>query len=258
MISQHYFSFAFYIPRILILCKNWDEYLYNYVFRKKRPAEYVFRNGLRLIDNAGTMAGTLAVVFVRREYGVPRNGKVIVDIGANMGCFSIFAAEVNKGAVILCYEPELHNYEMLKENILVNDLQNRVSAYQCAIAGDRETKEMNLHESPLNSLVIGAQSLRRQTVNCIMLSDIISNNNLTQIDFLKINCEGAEYDIIERCPDVDIRKVQTLRLEYHNIDDETRNGLWLAEHLKKRGFAIKRFTTYRKESGFIWACRDDC
>jgi FkbM family methyltransferase len=256
MISQHYFTFPLYIPRTWRLFKNWPEYLFNYLLRRQQPAEYRLRNGDRLIDSAGTMAGTLAVVYLRREYGLPHDARVIVDIGANMGCFSVFAAQLCQAATVLCYEPESGNFERLNKNITVNHLQGRVHAYQYAVSGDGGTKELSLGESPLNSLVINSPSQRRQRVDCITLSDIIANQNLLQIDFLKLNCEGAEYEIIEQCPESDIVKLRKIRLEYHNFGDKQRNGRYLVGLLKQRGFTIERFTTYRNESGFIWASRE--
>jgi FkbM family methyltransferase len=256
MISQNYFTFPFYIPRILQLFNNWPEYLFNYLSRRHQPAVYRLRNGTRLIDSAGTMAGTLAVVYLRREYGLPHDARVIVDIGANMGCFSIFAADLCKNATILCYEPESKNFEILSKNITENHFQDRVHAYQYAVAGDAGSRELIVGESPLNSLVINSQSSRRQPVSCITLSEIMTGHNLPKIDFLKINCEGAEYEIIERCSESDIAKLRKIRLEYHDFGDKQRNGQYLVGLLRERGFLIERFTTYCKESGFIWASRN--
>ena len=61
MISQHYFTFPFQIPRVIGQIRNWPLYLSNYLLRRKQPAEYEMRNGFRLIDGRGTLAGTIAV-----------------------------------------------------------------------------------------------------------------------------------------------------------------------------------------------------
>lgn len=255
MISQHYFTFPFYVPRVYRLFKNWPVYLYNYLLRRNQPAEYRLRCGIRLVDNAGTLAGTLAVVFVRREYGLPSEARVIVDVGANMGCFALFAAECCRNATVLCYEPEPANIKALNQNISINNLQDRVRAFHLAVAGSSGSKELNLVESPLNSLVVGDTSQRRLLVNCVTLSDIIAKHNLTKIDLLKVNCEGAEYEIIEHCSDNDLAKVHDIRMEYHNLSREAKDGRYLAKLLENRGFCINRFTNYRNKSGFIWASR---
>jgi hypothetical protein len=82
MIIQNYVTFPFYVPRIYSLWSNWPEYLFNYALRRHKPAEYRTRKGFRLIDGRGTLAGTLAEVFVRREYGSLERFRTIVDVGA--------------------------------------------------------------------------------------------------------------------------------------------------------------------------------
>ena len=93
LISKNYFTVPFYIPRVCRLCSNWHEYLRNYLLRKKTPANYRLRNGVRLIDDTGTLTGTVAVGFVRREYGTMSGFRTIVDIGAHVGIFAIYAAQ---------------------------------------------------------------------------------------------------------------------------------------------------------------------
>ena len=93
LISKNYFTFPFYVPRVCRLCSNWPEYLRNYLLRKKTPADYRLRNGVRLIDGTGTLTGAMAVVFVRREYGPMKGFRTIVEIGAHVGSFAVYAAQ---------------------------------------------------------------------------------------------------------------------------------------------------------------------
>lgn len=255
MISQHYFTFPFHIPRLCWLVRNWPQYLINYLSRRRRPAVYSLRNGGRLIDATGTLAGTFAVVFLRKEYGTPAGARTIVDVGANLGCFSVFAATECPEAIVYSYEPGASNFAVLGRNIAANNLQNRVRAYQMAIGGQEGKRELAVGESPMNSIVMKVDSSHSEIVRCTTLGEIMSSNGLSQIDFLKLNCEGAEYEIIERCPDSDLRKVGTIRMEYHAVDDARQTGKALAALLEAKGFKINRFTNYRNVSGFIWADR---
>jgi hypothetical protein len=83
----------------------------------------------------------------------------------------------------------------------------------------------------------------------------LTDQGLKTIDLLKINCEGAEYEILESCSDSELRRVPNIRLEYHNLDAENRNGDSLYRWLESRGYRIERFTRRLKNSGFIWAAR---
>jgi len=208
-----------------------------------------------LIDGRGTLAGTIAVVFIRREYGPMQDYRTIIDIGANMGCFTVYAALTCPNAEIYCFEPEERNFEVLTQNIAINSLEGRVRAFQCAIAASSGDREMAIGESPLNSLVPLEACGTHQTVRCTTLRDFFIQNKLETVDFLKMNCEGAEYEIFESCTREDFDRMPCIRLEYHNLGSAKQTGEWLAKHLESQGYQIEHFTCYLEESGFIWALR---
>jgi len=259
-LSQNLLTFPFYIHRTCRLFRNWPEYLANYALRRKKAAEYHLRDGYRIVDGTGTLAGTLAVVFIRREYGTFRDSRTIVDIGANMGSFAIYAAGACPNARILCFEPHSENFQFLRRNISINSLDQRITAFQCAVASTSGQRTFGLGQSPTHSLV-GAETGVSETVRCTTLAEIFSNHGLETIDFLKINCEGAEYEILESCTPEDFKRIANIRLEYHDLDGAKKDGRWISRYLESQGYRIQRFTRYIeksglfKESGFIWASR---
>jgi len=253
MISQNYFTFPYYFPSIIRQISNWPLYLFNYLMRRNRPAEYRLRTGFRLIDGRGTLAGTMAVVFIRREYGRMKDYRTIIDIGANMGAFAVYAGMNCPNATIYCFEPEERNFKILQKNIAINALEKRIHLFQCAVASSSGNRDMAVGESPLNSLVTTTDRKTIQSVRCTTLREFLKEQKLETLDLLKMNCEGAEYEILENCTRSDFEKMPRIRLEYHNIDGMKRNGKWLANYLKDEGYQIEHFTRYRNESGFIWA-----
>lgn len=254
MLSKHCFTFPFYLPRIYSLLRNWPEYLFNYVSRGNRPAEYLMRSGLRLRDETGALPGTMAVVFVRREYGPMERFRTIVDIGAHMGTFAIHAAQSCPDARVYCYEPEPRNFALLQQNIAINGLESRISAFQCAVASSKGPRDLAVGASLLNSFHIFPDGAGCQTVNCTTLKEIIERHHLETIDLLKMNCEGAEYEILESCSCGDFDRIANIRLEYHNLNAPN-SGEGLSGFLATRGYRIERFTRYMNRSGFIWAGR---
>ena len=213
------------------------------------------RNGFRLIDATGTLAGTIAVVFIRREYGRFENFRTIVDIGANMGSFALYAAISCPEAKIFCYEPVAENYGFLKRNLAINSLEKRVAAFQYAVAARSGRREIALGTSPTHSLLGIDCSAGHRLVECITLGDIINSQHLETVDLLKVNCEGAEYEILESCSRAELDHFPNIRLEYHNLDAFKRNGGWLSRFLESRRYKIESFSKYRDESGIIWARR---
>lgn len=253
MISQHYFTFPFHLPRVILQIRNWPLYLFNYLLRRNRPAEYMLRNGFRLIDDRGTLAGTIAVIYVRREYGRMQDYRTIVDIGANMGGFTVYAAQTCPNSKIYCFEPEERNFGILMRNIAINSLEARVHASQCAVASSTGYRAMAIGSSPTNSLVMNGACEKRQAVRCTTLREIFEQQKLETVDLLKMNCEGAEYEILEGCTRSDFERMPRIRLEYHNLNTVNQNGKCLAKYLKGKGYQIEHFTSPRDDSGFIWA-----
>jgi FkbM family methyltransferase len=255
MISQNYFTFPFYVPRICRLWRNWPRFLHNYVLRRDTPSEYQMRNGVRLVGGSRTLAGTIVVVFIRREYGRIEGFKTIVDIGANIGIFAVYAAQSSPDAQIYCYEPELFNFDTLRRNISINGFDHRISAFQCAVASAAGPRDLSVAESLSNSFHMVADGARLETVPCTTLQHILESQRLDGIDLLKMNCEGAEYEILEGCSSADFARIKNIRLEYHNLDAPRRNGESLSRFLRGQGYRIERFSRYLTTSGFIWAAR---
>jgi len=255
MISQNCFTFPLYLPRVCRIWRNWPEYLVNYVFRRNKRTEYRMRCGVRFIDDQGHLAGTLAVVFVRREYGKVDQFRTIVDIGANVGSFAIYAAQSNPNATVYCFEPESVNFDSLTRHVAINGLDDRVLAFQFAVASSTGERELAVSESLSNSFHMVSCGATMQPVACTTLGDIFEQQQLDTVDLLKMNCEGAEYEILEGCSNDVLDRISNVRLEYHNLPSTRRNGESLARFLSSRGFRIERFTRYFDTSGFIWAAR---
>ena len=91
-------------------------------------------------------------------------------------------------------------------------------------------------------------------VRCITLSQLIADNNLEKVDLLKLNCEGAEYEILYSSADC-LRRVDKVRLEYHNLDERRSNVTSLAGFLIQQGFRITQEYPYTDMDGFLWADR---
>ena len=70
-------------------------------------------------------------------------GEVLVDVGANVGMYSIWAAKT-RGAKVFAFEPEAQNYALLNRNIALNDLGDLVKAYCLALSDQSGYSELHL------------------------------------------------------------------------------------------------------------------
>lgn len=241
-----------YIPTVIRTLKNWPMYLLYYLGIRKGGGAFVFRNGVRLCDEEGTASGTIAVVFIRKHYGSVVDKLTVVDIGANIGTFSIYAASSDSGVRLYAYEPIPANYEILLKNIADNGYQSRITAFNMGVASKTEKRKIYLISSPEHSLFADAEQEDGISVDCLSLNDVIERNGISKIDLLKINAEGAEYEILYSAPRECFEKIDEIRLEYHEHETDRYNVDDLLSFLEQRGYTKTYFYEHKYKEGFVW------
>lgn len=244
-----------YIPAIICRISNWPSFMLNYLGFTNRGGTYYFRNGIEICDREGTLTGIIAVVFIRKNYGAIDNQNVIVDVGANIGVFSIYAATQAKNATVYAFEPVPANYELLVHNISTNGLNDRIRTFKLGVASNSGKRTIYLSSCTLHSLVDEQNQRGIESIDCISLEDIIKVNGLSKIDLLKINCEGAEYEILYSTQRECFEKISDIRLEYHNIDEDRNNVEHLKTFLESMGYQTAKLWVISQDDGFLWMRR---
>ncbi len=147
------------------------------------------------------------------------DGDVIVDIGANVGIVSIYLAKRFPNVKILAYEAHPHTYKNLLENIELNDVKNIVPHNLAVYSKDSDTLNITLDivNTGSSSCFKNDEGQITETVSTISLDTIIKNNNISNIRYLKIDCEGAEFDIIEGSKLIHEIPVQEIGIEIHSF-----------------------------------------
>jgi FkbM family methyltransferase len=155
---------------------------------------------------------------------------VIFDIGANVGTTTIILAEYFKNSIIYAFEPHPDNFLCLQKNIEDYGLSSRVFAFNIALS--RENGKMSM-KKVLENGNSGCYHVRNniKDVNHIdvevqNLNNFIETHNITKIDLVKMDVEGAEYDILLSLKYFDI--IKYFHLEYH----EERMPKCVAEEFK--------------------------
>lgn len=244
---------ARYIPTIFAMLENWPTYFLYYLGIKKGGTAYFFRNGIVLRDREGTASGTIAVVFIRKQYGSVEGKSTIVEIGANIGTFAIYAAASDSNVRLYSYEPMPENYKVLVDNIAANGFQGRIKAFNMGVAGTTGKRDFfYLASSPEHSFVPANGTVGSVSVNCASLADILDGNNLSKVDLLKINAEGAEYEILYSAPKECFDKIDEIRMEYHGHSQKGYDIAHLQAHLEQFGYVTTHLYQHFSDEGFIW------
>jgi len=166
-----------------------------------------------------------------------QNNWTIIDIGAGLGDFTVYAAQRSPNGRVLAYEPFPESFALLQQNVALNDLQN-VEAQPCAIAEKPGALALNigLGEAVQHSTTqAGAAAIE---VQAITLQQVFDEHGLDRCDFLKIDIEGGEYAILRGMDDRLLKRVQRIALEYH---DNTSAGQHaeLVRLLQASGFQVQ-------------------
>lgn len=227
--------------------------LLNHYFHNRSPAERVveLRNGIRIhFSSAPDDLSTVVVVFLKKDYGeIPEHG-VVIDIGANIGVFSLYA--VSRGASrVFAFEPNREAYDVLVRNIESNNLSSKILPFNLAVGGGGyDTVNIPRVSSAHNrTLKLVSESHKDQydTVSCITLEKILSASGVEHVDLLKMDCEGAEYEILEGTSDRTLSSIQRLRMEYHGQPIHE-----ITSRLGRLGYAVENHHQEPNDYGIIW------
>lgn len=142
------------------------------------------------------------------SYDVPvDDAELVLDIGANVGCFSAWARKKWPNARVLAYEPHPKNTELLVKNAPFAEVFENAVRAEAGTALLREGGP-NLGCSSFTDL--GLQSERVLEVSCLAAED------LPAADVVKVDTEGCEVEILEH---LDLSRAKAVMLEYHSEGD---------------------------------------
>jgi len=220
--------------------------------RNRYPYAFRSRSGVKLELNDWADITTAWAIFCRREYAIPSDAKLILDLGANIGVFTAYAASIASRAKIVCLEPFPKTYSELQKTIKDNDLSGRVIPLQAAIAGETGHRRIDAAaDTPghARKLVSGNGAGDTLIVPTMSISELIDlareSTGLSAVDLLKIDVEGSEHEIFQTAAPGTLAPVRNIQLEYHS--DAPKAPLFAA--LKAAGFRCTRDNVYGVDAG---------
>ncbi len=180
----------------------------------------------------------------------------VIDIGAGIGDFTILASKQASNGVVHAYEPFDESVTLLQKNIVLNDSQNVVSyAEAVASKNGRMILEEDDSEAVSKKFVMDASKLG-QAVDAVSLEQRIQQLPAQKCDFLKIDCEGGEFDIILNSPVSCFDKIDRIGLEYHDGFTEHSHED-IIDFLERVGFQVlQEDNPVHDNLGFLYAQRD--
>ncbi len=209
-----FFRLMIELPRLVLSPRNLDvlyEALGSRVFR------YPFA-GRQITWNYADV-GFIWEIFELRCYTMPpgmeiNKDDVVVDAGAHVGTFSVFAAVAAPNVRVIAVEPSHANFLRLLDNVRANCLSNVVPVNAALASWDGGGTLWKARFGSGSNSLINTGSEPGEQVEVVSLHTLISRFNLPTVSFLKLDIEGAEYDLFAK--DMAwLRRVRRIALEAH-------------------------------------------
>ena len=162
---------------------------------------------------------------------------VVVDIGANFGAFSIYAWGMGAKS-IYAYEPSPSNYDALVRNIELN-AATKIVPQRVAIHPEFKKTRLFVSQRQHNDFDNIFSPLGKSTVSieveCSSLDEIMEKYSLDKIDFLKMDAEGIEHEVVAKSKK--LGSVRKISMESHDIPGHNKEEI--IERLQELGFEVQ-------------------
>jgi amino acid adenylation domain-containing protein/FkbM family methyltransferase len=239
-------------------------------YRRRRPHTKIadMPNGIGVAyANTGETTFLYEEIFERASYRrsgiVIPNGGVVIDAGANIGMFALWASDQADSVAVYAIEPLPPTYELLRTNFEIHGLRGAPLRVAVGAADEYATFQFFPHDTIFSGRYAGASE--RQIVATLLereqdhvprasldellddrmvtqefrcrvrpLSDILEELSIKQVDLLKIDVEKAERDVIRGIKRRDWKRIRQVVAEVHDHETATE----MAGTLESLGFSV--------------------
>lgn len=237
--------------------ENWDDILKRQLKGLSLPKlklssglliEVINVNGLRIHNE-------IYIQNIYEDGSVKINeGDVVLDVGANIGVFSLYASD-KKASHVYSFEPDEANFNYLSKNVCNNNFKDKITIFNFGLANSTGNRYLKIANIPG-----GHQMLRDgedfsdkdESISTKTFSDFVNENGVNHIDFVKMDCEGAEGEILESLTKEHFDMIQKFAVEFHD-NRSTLNHVEILNLLKTSGFQTKLKWNGSSNYGYIFA-----
>ena len=251
------FKKAKYIKELTIYYKNWPLILCNRILNRVTKF-IVLYNNLTITGNSKCQILDLVdEIFIKKIYN-PQFLQInpldtVVDIGANIGVFSLYAS-LSGASSIYSIEPLKANTDLILKNfrnnkfkmpIIIQSAVSDINGKTLFYIGDFDS------HGQISKIHYDVYKNKSILVNTITLKYLLKHYNINRVDYLKVDCEGSEGQIISSLSKSDWEKIHKISLEYHD-GISTLSHISIINILRNNMFKV-RLKKIDSRLGYIYA-----
>jgi FkbM family methyltransferase len=203
----------------------------------------------------------LKETLLDRQYeqvGVPlQDGWIVLDIGAALGDYSVWAAKQLPHGRVIAIEPYPPSIALMRTNLEKNHIQN-VEVFEGAVSAANGTTTLKVEGKVVqNSTAADDKYTNTVEVNTISLEELFKQFSINNCDYLKMDCEGGEYDILFSASNAALARIDRICMEIHDgmtVHDHSE----MIQFLESNGYQTKLTPNpVHQELAFLYAEKSD-
>lgn len=174
---------------------------------------------------------TIRAAFEEDEYKVLdqkfEKNDTVIDLGAHIGAVTLLFTTIRPDLKIFAYEAMKENFELMRKNILANEIKNEMNIFnevvwfydedKVKVFYGNSSKEGRIHKHIGSLFKIHAfyHDKLFKTMDATNLSKVFEDNRIFHCRFMKMDVEGAEYGILKGAPAEVLKMIDRIHGEYH-------------------------------------------
>ena len=239
---------------------NWPSYMaFKLGLHPGKDFVFRFRDG-HVYHVPKKMIGPFRECFFDDQYMLhfdkkdfPQN-PVILDVGANVGFAALYFFRCFPNATVHSFEPMPFLQKMMQQHKV------QYPGHQWHQHGYglwKENGSMDIFtDAPddftsISGIAHFEDAVHKVTINVKTLSSFMDENKIEKIDLLKMDCEGAEYEILFNLPDAFFSRIERMAMETH--ETQQYKTVEMAEFLQSKGYQVIYVTRPATRTGHVWA-----
>lgn len=186
---------------------------------------------------------------------------ILIDIGMNVSYASCYFAKVKQVPQVISFEPFTPTYTQATVNIALNKLEHQIDARNYGLGGCNEELCVPYTSEFRGQVGIQGTNNIRSTITESVMEKISIKDAFEPLDhivkeypskkfIMKIDCEGAEYDLIDKIPEEMLKNCELIMMEWHE-KGPSKIEEWLSNH----GFIQMSFYPHSKRAGMLYAVK---